>query len=100
MPHRLGTYINKRLLVASFRGRTTKLSVVRGLRSERRIIGANEDLFYNQLQAILDGISSSHMTVLLGDMNAKVGSRPTGDINVVGTHGPGVRNDNGSRFVD
>ena len=45
-----------------------------------------ENLFYNQLQAVLDGIPSSHMTVLPGDMNAKVGSRFTGDINVVGTH--------------
>ena len=59
-----------------------------------------KDTFYNQLQAVLDGIPSSNMTILLGDMNAKVGSRLSGDNDVVGTHGIGFRNDNGTRFVD
>ena len=59
-----------------------------------------KDSFYIQLQAVLDGIPSGRMTVLLGDMNAKVGPRLSGDNYIVGAHGAGVRNDNGARFVD
>ena len=40
------------------------------------------------------------MVLLLGDMNAKVGGFLPGDGAVVGPHGLGVRNDNGSRLVD
>ena len=59
-----------------------------------------KDSFYLQLQAVLDGIPSGHMVLLLGDMNAKVGPRLSGDCDVVGAHGTGARNDNGTRFVD
>ena len=38
--------------------------------------------------------------MLMGDMNAKVGSYSQGDGSVVGNHGIGIRNDNGTRFVD
>ena len=58
-----------------------------------------KDSFYTKLQAVHDGIPSSIKTILLGDMNAKVGARMNGDNDVVGSHGNGVRNDNGTRFV-
>ena len=38
--------------------------------------------------------------MVIGDMNAKVGVDVTRDIRSVGRYGLGVRNDNGSRFVD
>ena len=56
--------------------------------------------FYQQLQALLNRIPSSDMVLLLGDMNAKVGHSLPGDGPVTGQHGLGVRNDNGSRFVN
>ena len=36
----------------------------------------------------------------MGDLNAKVGNYNLGDGRVVGNHGLGIRNDNGTRFVD
>ena len=92
--------INERMLVASFRSRTAKVSVVMAYAPTEAAATEVKNSFYIQLQAVLDGIPSGHMTVLLGDMNAKVGSQLGGDGDVMGTHGPGVRNENGARLVD
>ena len=86
--------------MASFRSRTAKLTVVMTYAPTEAAEAQVKDSFYTQLQAVLDGIPSSNMTILLGDMNAKVGARMNGDNEVVGSHGSGVRNDNGTRFVD
>ena len=51
-----------------------------------------KDSFYIQLQAVVDGI--------LGGMNTNVGPRLSGDNDIVGAHGAGVRNDNSPRLVD
>ena len=92
--------INERLLVASFRSNTAKLSIVMAYAPTELAEVQMKDSFYTQLQAVLDRIPSSHMTMLLGDMNAKVGQRISGDNSFVGTHGIGDRNDNGTRLVD
>ena len=43
-----------------------------------------KDTFYLQLQSVLNGVLTVDMTVLLGDMNAKVGSHEPGDEDAVG----------------
>ena len=40
------------------------------------------------------------MTVLMGDVNAEIGSDNTGYKEVMGVHGLGQMNDNGERFAD
>ena len=85
---------------ASFRSQTAKLSVVMSYAPTEASDPQVKDTFYNQLQAVLDGIPSSNMTIILGDMNAKVGSRLTGDNDVVGTYGVGIQYDNVTGFVD
>ena len=87
--------INDRLLVACFRSRTAKLSLLTAYVPTEAAEAHAKDTFYIQLQAVLDGIPSGHMTVLLGDMNAKVGPRLSGNNDIVGAHGPGTRNDKG-----
>ena len=59
-----------------------------------------KDTFYNQLQSTLDQISAGDTIILMGDMNAKVGEYTSGDGEVIGKHGLGTRNNNGTRFVD
>ena len=43
--------------------------------------------FYEQLRAILDSLSDRDVNILLGDLNAKVGSDNSGYEEVMGTHG-------------
>ena len=49
---------------------------------------------------MLDRIPAGDITILLGNMNAKVGFFIPGDEQIVGRHSLGVRNDNGTRLVD
>jgi len=59
-----------------------------------------KDAFYQQLQAVLDKNRNKDITVLMGDLNAKVGADNTGHEEVMGKEGLGKMNDNGERFTD
>ena len=92
--------INERLLVARFRSRSAKLSVVMCYAPTEAADDGVKDNFYHQMESILSNIPSRETVILMGDMNAKVGGYIPGDGCVVGSHGIGTRNDNGTRFVD
>lgn len=54
--------------------------------------------FYEQLQAALDEVGDSREKILMGDFNARIGSK-TGD-KVVGPYGENTVNNNGGRLID
>ena len=56
--------------------------------------------FYQQLQAVLDRVPRRDIVIVMGDMNAKVGSDNAGREHVMGTEGMGTINENGEFFVD
>ena len=60
----------------------------------------DKDTFHSQLQSVQNGNPYADITVVLGDMDAKVGNQEVGDECTVGKFGLGTRNDNGTRFVD
>ena len=56
--------------------------------------------FYNQLNRVYrDKHKGSDVTMVIGDMNAKVGSSNENMEEVMGTHGIGSLNDNGDRLI-
>ena len=60
-----------------------------------------KDVFYQQLQNVLDKIPKHDIVILMGDWNAKVGDKQDGEEGVVGHHGlHGERSENGERFVE
>ncbi|XP_078610787.1 uncharacterized protein LOC144881517 [Branchiostoma floridae x Branchiostoma japonicum] len=59
-----------------------------------------KDDFYQRLQAVLDKSRNKDITLLMGDLNAKVGAYNTGHEEVMGKEGLGKMNDNGERFTD
>ncbi|VDO53654.1 unnamed protein product [Schistosoma margrebowiei] len=59
-----------------------------------------KDLFYERLQSIIEKCPRKDLTILMGDLNAKVGIDNTGYEDIMGRHGLGERNENGERFAN
>ncbi len=94
------TVINERLLYARLNSRFAKLSIVV---CYAPIGAADEDAkddFYDSLQTTIEGIPKQDVLLMLGDLNAKVGSDNDNRGNVMGRQGVGVMNDNGKRLCD
>ena len=61
---------------------------------------ADKEEFYEQIQALMDRTKKRDMKILMGDMNAKVGTDNMGKDFNMGRHGTGERNENGEMFTD
>ena len=58
----------------------------------------NKDDFYNRLQSVIDKLPGKDINIVMGDLNAKVGSDNSHCEEIMGRHGLGEANDNGERF--
>ena len=58
------------------------------------------EAFYGQLQSTLSSVPSSNLLVILGDINARVGSDHSSWNSVIGPHGIGECNENGERLLN
>lgn len=89
--------VSSRIIRASFatKKKKIKLNVIQCYAPTNDAEDEKDD-FYHQLQDVLD----RDMTVLMGDVNAEIGSDNTGYKEVMGVHGLGQMNDNGERFAD
>ena len=61
---------------------------------------ARKDEFHNRLQDTILKCSKHDMILVIGDVNAHVGSDNTSREDIVGKHGVGNMNDNGERLCD
>ncbi|VDP81376.1 unnamed protein product [Schistosoma mattheei] len=59
-----------------------------------------KDQFHDRLQSIVEKCPTKDLTILMGDLNAKVGMDNTGYEDIMGRHGLGERNENGERFAN
>ncbi|VDP79898.1 unnamed protein product [Schistosoma curassoni] len=59
-----------------------------------------KDQFYERLQSIIQKCPIKDLTILMGDLNAKVGIDNIGYEDIMGRHGLGERNGNGERFAN
>ena len=70
---------------------------------EQQVPGREDkDAFFQELESIISSVSSGEMYVLLGDFNARVGSRENVDkewSSVRGPHGFGCANDSGKELL-
>ena len=61
---------------------------------------APSDAFYASLHSALSSAPSRDMTIILGDFNARVGSRSSQWSSVIGPYGPRELNENGEQLLD
>ncbi|VDO77983.1 unnamed protein product [Schistosoma margrebowiei] len=59
-----------------------------------------KDQFYDRLQSIIEKCPTKDLTILMGDLNAKVGMNNTGYEDIMGRHGLREKNENGERFAN
>ncbi|KAL1445995.1 hypothetical protein WDU94_003677 [Cyamophila willieti] len=92
--------ISERIITARFNSRVRKITVVVCYApiedSEEEI----KDQFYDSLDDTLRKIKKQDIKILMGDVNAKLGPDNTGFENIMGTHGEGEMNNNGTRFAE
>src|SRR5271163_2190989 len=54
---------------------------------------------YDEINTLMDAVKT-HCTMVIGDFNAKIGSRKTGEDNIMGISGIGERNERGERLIE
>ncbi|VDO66557.1 unnamed protein product [Schistosoma margrebowiei] len=62
--------------------------------------GDIKDQFYERLKSIIEKFPRKNPTILMGDLNTKVGIDNTGYEDIIGRHGLGERNENGCKFAN
>ena len=91
--------ISKRIIKARFYSKYKKLTVIQTYEPTNDATDEEKDEFYNQLQDSVSSCNRHDMIVVMGDLNAKVGSNNTNRENVMGTFGVRVINDNGEMTI-
>ncbi|XP_078603943.1 uncharacterized protein LOC144877771 [Branchiostoma floridae x Branchiostoma japonicum] len=92
--------ISERIIMARFTSRCQDTTIIQAYAPTNDASEADKEMFYEQLQATMAKRKKRDITILMGDMNAKVGSANSGNEGVMGKHGVGTMNHNGELFVD
>ena len=94
--------VNSRIITACFltKKKDIKMNIIQVYAPTNDANESEKDEFYNKLQEILDLQGNKHITILMGDANAKVGDTNIGYERIMGQNGLGVMNENGERLAD
>ena len=90
-----------RIIYASFKTKkeNIKLNIIQRYAPTNDKDEETKEDFYNKLQTLCDKLKKD-MTILMGDLNAKIGSDNSGYEEVMGRHGLGRMNENGEMLAD
>ena len=93
--------VSYRIITAKFtaKKKDIRLNIIQCYAPTNDAEEENKGEFYQQLQEVIDGGGAKDMTILIGDLNAKIESHNTGYENIIGTHGLGQMLDNGEQFA-
>ena len=92
--------INPRIITARFYSIYRKVTVIQVYAPHNEKTDAEKDKFDHELQEVIDDCNRNDIIIVMGDLNAKVGSDNVGFEISMGTHGIGTRNDNGERLYE
>ena len=94
------TPINKRIITARFYSKYRKVTIIQVHAPHNEKEDLEKEQFYLELQEVVDGCNKNDIIIVMGDLNAKVGNNNNGYERTMGTHGLGIRNDNGERLCE
>ena len=92
--------VSPRILTARFYSKGRKVTIIQCYAPTNTADIADKEEFYEQIQAIIDKTPKRDLKILMGDLNAKVGSDNTNKEFIMGKHGIGEQNENGEFFTD
>lgn len=92
--------ISDRILLARFKSKVRNISIVHVYAPTNTSPENVKDDFYELLSSTLDNVRKGDILIVMGDLNAKVGSDNTGYESFMGKNGIGTINGNGERFVE
>ncbi|VDP66159.1 unnamed protein product [Schistosoma mattheei] len=90
-----------RIIKASLRTKKEGINttVIQGYAPTNDSNDDDKDQFYDGLQSVIERCPRKDLTILMGDLNAKVGINKAGYEDVMGQHGLGERTEDGERFT-
>jgi len=90
--------VSERIIKARFNSRWQQVTVTQCYAPTNEATEEEKDDFYEQLQAVMEQVPRRDMQIVMGDMNAKVGTDSTGRDEVMGRHGAKAEmNENGEK---
>ena len=92
--------ISDRIIVARFKTRTKNITFIQAYAPINKAPVERKDEFYQLLSRTMEEVNRSDVLIVMGDLNAKVGSNNTGREIIMGKHGVGKMNENGELFAD
>ena len=92
--------ISPRIIRARFYSKFTKTTVLQCYAPTEQAEEEDKELFYSCLQRQIDKTPRHDLLLVIGDLNAKVGSDNSGYEECMGKQGGGESNENGSLFKD
>jgi hypothetical protein len=92
--------LNERLMRARFKGQHGKLTVLQCYAPTNDAEEEEKEQFYSMLQKEAECTPKHDVLIIMGDLNAKVGSSNDGYQQTMGNQGCGSMNDNGQRLAN
>nr|KAG5699610.1 hypothetical protein BaRGS_000726 [Batillaria attramentaria] len=92
--------VSPRILSARFNSKGRKVTILQCYAPTNVADEEEKENFYEQLQAVLDKAPRRDLKILMGDLNAKVGTDNTDRELIMGKHGTGTQNENGELFTE
>lgn len=91
-----------RTIAASFRTKKKRINVniIQCYAPTNDSDEERKDEFYDRLQTIIQKYTGRDITIVMGDLNAKIGGDNRGYETIMGQHGLGEMNENGERLAD
>ena len=92
--------VSPRIITARFNSKGRKVTIINCYAPTNNTTDELKQEFYDSLQDDLDHTPRHDTRILMGDLNAKIGSNNTVRKRIMGPHGLGCLNENGERFAD
>jgi endonuclease/exonuclease/phosphatase family metal-dependent hydrolase len=92
--------VSERLMIARIKAKNRNISVVVSYAPTEDSSAEDKEAFYDVLDGVLERIPKRDVTLLIGDLNARVGANNKGLEHVMGPHGIGQVNENGGLLIE